>query len=369
MKTNLSNLEKQKDKLIQSGTDYFNSLINQISNKANIVLFGAGDAGKLVKHFLESQGIKIKFFSDNAKEKWGTKIEEILVIPPAELTAMKNPFIIICSWHLEGILLQLQTLGLKNIDTEIYVACLAKKDRDFFANHFKELIEFENILSDKESKQVLYNLILHSLTFNRDLLKKIYDKNQYFFDERFSVNAGDTFIDVGAFTGDTVADIIKRFGKKFKAIHCFEPNTLNYLLLKQYIKKENLEGKVISYNLGLSDKKETLNFSGIGSGFHLTASGEEIAESIQTDTIDELFKDTKVDFIKMDIEGAEPLALQGGAEVIKRDKPKLAICVYHFPNQLWEIPMYIKSLMPEYKLFLRHHTKQKLETVIYAIKQ
>ena len=75
----------------------------------------------------------------------------------------------------------------------------------------------------------------------------------------------------------------------------------------------------------------------------------------------------KVTMIKMDIEGYELKALMGAKQIIKEQKPKLAICAYHTFSHLWEIPLLIKSLNPDYKIYLRHHTNLDCETVCYAI--
>ena len=69
----------------------------------------------------------------------------------------------------------------------------------------------------------------------------------------------------------------------------------------------------------------------------------------------------------MDIEGAELNALRGSKEIIKSQKPKLAISVYHDFKHLWEVPLYIKKLVPDYKIYFRHHTNLEYETVCYAI--
>lgn len=69
----------------------------------------------------------------------------------------------------------------------------------------------------------------------------------------------------------------------------------------------------------------------------------------------------------MDIEGSELEALKGAVHTIQRDKPKLAICIYHKPEDMTEIPLYIKSLVPEYKLYVRHHSNCCTETVLYAV--
>ena len=69
----------------------------------------------------------------------------------------------------------------------------------------------------------------------------------------------------------------------------------------------------------------------------------------------------------MDIEGSEMAALRGAKDTITKNKPKLAICLYHKPQDIWEIPIYIKKILPECKIYIRHHTDLLNETVCYAI--
>ncbi len=78
-------------------------------------------------------------------------------------------------------------------------------------------------------------------------------------------------------------------------------------------------------------------------------------------------KGEDVTFIKMDVEGAEMKALMGAQNIIISKRPKLAICIYHMPPEdFWEIPIYIKSLVPEYKIFIRHYNFDILDTICYA---
>ena len=79
-----------------------------------------------------------------------------------------------------------------------------------------------------------------------------------------------------------------------------------------------------------------------------------------------IYVDEKITFIKMDIEGAEQKALHGAGKIIKKYRPKLAISVYHLPNDIIEIPLMIHNMVSEYQLFLRHHYSNHWETVLYA---
>ena len=83
--------------------------------------------------------------------------------------------------------------------------------------------------------------------------------------------------------------------------------------------------------------------------------------------IDDVLYKEKVSFIKMDIEGSELAALKGCKKIITRNNPKLAICVYHKSEDLIEIPKFILSINPNYKLFLRNYAPSATETVLYAI--
>lgn len=90
---------------------------------------------------------------------------------------------------------------------------------------------------------------------------------------------------------------------------------------------------------------------------------------IKTKSIDDLVKEEgleKVDFIKMDIEGSELVALKGAKRTICQYKPNLAICIYHKIEDFYMIPKYIKQIVPEYKLYVKHHTDREWETVLYA---
>lgn len=87
---------------------------------------------------------------------------------------------------------------------------------------------------------------------------------------------------------------------------------------------------------------------------------------IETIVLDEFLRGERVTFIKMDIEGAELDALRGASQIIKEQKPKLAISVYHRDDDIVAIPKLLTGLRPDYKLYLRHYSLLLNETVLYA---
>lgn len=82
--------------------------------------------------------------------------------------------------------------------------------------------------------------------------------------------------------------------------------------------------------------------------------------------MDDVVRDEKVTFLKFDIEGSELKGLIGAKETIRKNRPDLAICVYHKREDLYTIPNYILNLCPDYKIYLRHYQLSKYETVLRA---
>ena len=78
------------------------------------------------------------------------------------------------------------------------------------------------------------------------------------------------------------------------------------------------------------------------------------ADNIETVILDDFLHGERVTFIKMDIEGAELDALRGASRIIKEQKPKLAISIYHRLEDIIEIPKLIISLRPDYRLYVNH---------------
>jgi FkbM family methyltransferase len=163
-----------------------------------------------------------------------------------------------------------------------------------------------------------------------------------------------------------MSEFLKNCNNRFEKMFLFELNKNIYKKLKDNINTYNKEisEKIIANNIGLSDKEDEVYYNDDDTASAIMSNAEYVGK---INTIDNVLKDEDISFIKMDIEGAEMSAIYGAEKTIKRCKPKLAICIYHSAEDLWRIPLYIKDMIPEYDIFIRHHTNMLIETVCYAI--
>lgn len=242
---------------------------------------------------------------------------------------------------------------------------------EFFSVYDNELIIIESLYYEDEIKRI----IKENLNDKCRIVNHFEVKTQYF-DEKFVFSDDEVFLDCGCFDCSTIKDFIKATNGKYNKIIAFEPDKQNYEECLKIAYNDKLKNVEI-INKGLWNKETTINFAANNKTRSCIVEDDNLEERIfEVDTtaldevhvtkIDDVLKDEKVTFIKMDIEGSELKALKGAENTIKKNKPKLAISIYHKPEDIVEIPKYLKTIVPEYKFMIRHYTELFHETVLYA---
>lgn len=223
----------------------------------------------------------------------------------------------------------------------------------------------ESIWQGKQMKEQLLNL---GVSEDR-IFGFLYSSHVFgiqYLDEKFMdlVSEEGVFIDAGCLDlGDTKRYIDRN--PNFKKIYAFEPGCKNYEKCLERKKQFCNDDRIEIVNKGLWSCETEMSFFENAASSTITEGG---TTSIEVTSLDNFMEGKeKVTFIKMDIEGAEMEALNGAKEIIKRDKPDLAICIYHKNEDILDIPNYILDLNPEYKLYIRHYSCYKWETVLYAV--
>lgn len=355
------------------------AVLEEIKKSKYVCVFGIGAISyPIISSIRNVTDIKIDFLSDNEEKKWGKKFHHDLpCISPAELEKYKDDVaIIITTKFYRQIHQQLQQRGFRKlfIVTEYRLLNNAYfADKRNISTIKENALNVLEILNDERSKQIMVTCIKNWFDFTVDGpgYEGIFSDDQYYPSDIVTLTNHESFVDVGAYNGDTLHDFIKRTNGTFDAINAFELDNKNFKEMKMSVDKlkENIRCKIKLYNVGLLDEEKNVYYETGGSGMQSTFINviNTASDSGKTVRLADVLKKEKVTFIKMDIEGSEPKALLGAEEIIKRQKPKMAVCVYHRPAHLWEIPLYLKKIVPEYRIFFRHHTPLEYETVCYAV--
>ncbi len=329
--------------------------INEFENYP-VVMFGASGCAELL---LDKYNLKkILYFVDNDSKKWGSKFRNCEICGPDRLLREdEKKILIISSQYFDDIVNQLNDMGYKGtVYSGLHLLYTREYNKDFVKNASESLEKVKSLLVDNKSREILDFIIDSRLSDNKDY-RPICTKDQYFIDD-MPLTKDEIIVDCGAYTGDTIEQVYANLGS-FDKIYAFEMDALNFAKLKY---KYSECKDIILYNKGVWNCKETMKYDNSGSASSLSTEGSQVA---QVDCLDDMI-DGKITYLKMDIEGAEYNALCGAEKLIKKYHPKLAICLYHKEDDLWEIPLLIHKMVPEYKFIIRHHAIYHGETVLYA---
>jgi len=232
-----------------------------------------------------------------------------------------------------------------------------------FIEHQMFYESFDEALSDQQSIDIYFNLINFRLTGNIRFLEGFSDlQESQYFEPFLNFNQGDTFVDIGGFDGNT-AIAYSAINKNFSFIYLFEPEHNNMTIARNAC---SFLENVVYLPYGVSDKNQFLGIKIGGSTSKVVPRGQGDYD-VELRKLDDVLGSQRVNFIKMDIEGAEISALIGAEQIIKNQKPQLAISVYHHGADIRRVYQLVKTFNPDYKCYLRHYTEGIVETVMFFI--
>lgn len=234
--------------------------------------------------------------------------------------------------------------------------------------HLPDLQALHDGLADDESRTLLVELLRYRLSSDPRLHPAVREKEVYV--ERFLPIFAEpiTFVDAGAFTGDSLEALLDA-GVPVREWIAFEPDTDNAEGLRRTAEKRRADVPAFTaVPAGLADVNGRLSFAASGgTSSRLVGPGDGGATGhIDVLRFDDNFRRSGPIYVKMDIEGAEGDALRGMRRLLAEQRPVLAISAYHRTADLWEIPALVRDLYPDPKLRLRQHCHHGFETVLYV---
>lgn len=233
---------------------------------------------------------------------------------------------------------------------------------DYLKNNSVAFKELYSVLKDNESKMVLEAYLHARYSGDVGAISQLKHGNTMYDWELLDIKKDDILIDGGAYVGDTILEIKNQCGYLPEEIYAFEPDSSNLIQLINEFLPEELR-KIHPIAAGLYKEDTILRFNEFGNlGSSISENGNCEIKAYALDG-HEAFMNVSV--IKMDIEGSELDALKGASKLIEKNKPKLAICIYHNNQDLLNVFNFLKPF--GYDFFMRQHSCSCEETVLYAI--
>lgn len=327
-----------------------------------IVMYGMGDGAEKILRVMEKMNIRPAEFMASDEFVRGHCFHGYRVKKLSEIEAQYDDFIIVICFGtaLPEVLERIERLSEKYevIAPDVPVVGGGLFDSDYISDHECDIMTLRPMFADDKSREVFDALLKYRITGNISVLRECETEK----DEAYGllkIGSGETYVDLGAYNGDTVEEFLQLTNRRFKKIYAVEPDKRSFSKLRR--RHYALGSGVFEpINAAAWSEDETLTFyrrAGRGSSLSETASEQTLGTPVEINgrSADSILGGEAATLIKYDVEGSEKQALIGSAETIKKYKPRLIVSLYHRTEDMVELPLLIKELNPEYKMFLRHH--------------
>ena len=247
---------------------------------------------------------------------------------------------------------------------------------EFYEAHLDEITAARALFADEQSRRVYDGILKYKLSGCMDTLRATESEPAEAYRNILHAESFLTAADLGAYNGDSIRDL-RQYSPRLQSVIAMEPDRRNFRKLSEYSTALREAGEPLTVHpvqAGAWSHTATLTFHGSGNrNAGLTDSSDAAQGHILPSTADnpyfgktaevpvtaldtaaaEVFGNTRVDYIKYDVEGAETEALLGSRGIIQRDAPALLVSAYHRNTDLFRLPLLVHELNPTYKLYLR----------------
>lgn len=334
-----------------------------------LYLWGTGNVAHEVYQMLSENGIKLTgVFIDidvlDQNEFKGYRIESL-----KDLIDKKEKINVImghAQYH------KMKEIQLYSIVNRVYYILNPFKTHEdineqFFYDNKEKFVKAYNIFEEDYSKKVFQSYLNTRINSNIQYLLDVFVKPMDYFDnDIFKLSNNENYIDIGAYTGDTIKLFYKAVNGKYDAIYGFEPDEKFYEELKETVETEGMKS-VYSYHLGVWDQNTTLYFETDDeqSGHAIDTVANSL--KIKVVSLDSFLENKNVSLIKLCLSMGNCEILRGGRTILQNLKPKLVAIIGIRKSDLIDVPILLKEINPKYRLYLRYLESMPSRLAIFAV--
>lgn len=359
-------MERVIDK-IEKG--YVLDIVGDIKSSSNpLIMWGTGDIANQIVDYLIQHDVSIDAFWVDGEHENKHRGIDVLSLP--EIIEKYSTFDVIVG-HSRYDLVNSRCNAINQIDKVFMFNSIAygfdhpfsydelSKNSERFDCLYEKL---EDELSKKTLIAYLRSIVTCDSKFAIDLSEVFMN---YFRNDLFSIGNNESFLDLGAYDGDTLRLFMQECDGKYSNYYAFEPDTKSFAKLTSYVNSEQFEN-VQCYNMAAWNCKEKLNFGGIEQESCIVAETDNSC-LVDADKIDNILENRPISYIKINYYPCALEALLGSEISIKKNMPKIAVTVGFGIEQLLQVAEYITSLNIGYKLYLRYNKPMGNCLVLYAV--
>lgn len=338
--------------------------------KKPIVIYGMGNGADKIALELERRGIFVDdYFASDAFVR-GQIFHDKKVLCYADICRKYDDFIVIVAF---GSSRREVLDNIKKIDSEreLYVPDMpvfgsGLFDRRLLEACIDEISSARAALFDERSKNIFDALINYKLSGKISYLEGTENSREDIMTSVLQPCEYRTALDLGAFVGDSAAELIKNAPKLEKLI-AVEPDRHSFRRLSAFAQSVD-RPKILPVNACVSDSDGEVAFSDEGNR-NSSIFGNKKRTTVCSVTVDALLDGESVDYIKIDVEGAERAALQGATKTIENFAPDLSVSLYHRYDDLFDLINTVHELCPKHRLYIRRpEYLPPWDTSLYAVK-
>ncbi len=317
-----------------------------------IIMYGTGNGADKVMDKLTELGISLSGITASSTFVRNRTFRNFQVMPLSYFEEKYEKFTVIVTFG-TSIPEVMENIYSISENHRVLVPCVPVIGSEIFDNDFltgnEDKIDLAySLMADDFSKKIYSGYINFLYGGELSVLKEITTLESEAFHDILKLSQNETYIDIGAYRGDTVDTFLHYCGEKYEKIICAEPDIKTFCKLTEHCK--NLKD-FKAFNVAVTDIDGEIGFFD-AHGRQSSVGGSKMIPSVSLNT---LCKNVHPTYIKIDSEGCENEILAKGSDILKSYAPKLNVAVYHKSADIFTLPILINNINPDYKIHLRHH--------------